>query len=106
MYPFSQRMFLYVHPQARETAKDFAKFMATCGASTAERPKDGSEPSWMNDAMRGVFADETVKAVMETYAKHGLIPLADAAIDRAAKDAEAAARAKEAADKSPKPKGK
>ncbi|MDD4890557.1 MAG: substrate-binding domain-containing protein [Phycisphaerae bacterium] len=87
MYPFSQRMFLYVHPQASDTAKDFAKFMATCGGSEASP-----------------YAD-TVKAVMETYQKHGLIPLADAAIERAAKDAAAAAKAKEDAAK-PKPKGK
>jgi phosphate transport system substrate-binding protein len=87
MYPFSQRLYLYVHPKASETAKDFAKFIATCGGSEASP-----------------YAD-TVKSVMETYRKNGLIPLADAAIERAAKDAAAArsagsgqaARAKEPA---------
>jgi ABC-type phosphate transport system substrate-binding protein len=91
MYPFSQRLYLYVHPKASDTAKDFAKFIATCGGSEASP-----------------YAD-TVKAVMDTYQKNGLIPLADAAIDRAAKDAEAAAaaaKAKEEASKQPKPKGK
>lgn len=80
MYPLSQRLFLYVHPKASDTAKDFAKFIATCGGSEASP-----------------YAD-TVKAVMEAYQKHGLIPLADAALQRAAKDAlaEAAAKAKAA----------
>ena len=79
MYPLSQRLFLYVHPQASETAKDFAKFIATCGDSEASP-----------------YAD-TVKAVMETYRTNGLIPLADAAIVRAIKDAmaEAIAEAKD-----------
>jgi ABC-type phosphate transport system substrate-binding protein len=78
MYPFSQRLFLYVHPKASDTAKEFAKFIATCGQSSAEPPavKDPNEPSWMNDAMRAVFAVETVKSVAETYRKNGLIPLA------------------------------
>jgi ABC-type phosphate transport system substrate-binding protein len=91
MYPFSQRLYLYVHPKASDTAKDFAKFIATCGGSEATP-----------------YAD-TVKAMMDTYQKNGLIPLADTAIDRAAKDAEAAAaaaKAKEEAAKQPKPKGK
>jgi ABC-type phosphate transport system substrate-binding protein len=79
MYPLSQRLYLYVHPKASETAKDFAKFIATCGGSEASP-----------------YAD-TVKSVMETYRKNGLIPLADAAIERAAKDAAAAAKAKEPA---------
>jgi len=87
MYPLSQRYFLYVHPKASETAKDFAKFIATCGGSAA-----------------GPYAD-TVKAVMETYQKHGLIPLADAAIERVTKDAMAAAAAKAKAEAA-KPKGK
>jgi len=80
MYPLSQRYFLYVHPKASETAKDFAKFIATCGGSEATP-----------------YAD-TVKAVMETYQKHGLIPLADAAIERVTKDAMAAAAAKAKAE--------
>jgi ABC-type phosphate transport system substrate-binding protein len=58
MYPFAQRLFLYVHPKASATAKDFAKFIATCGQSEASPYTD------------------TVKAVAETYRKHGLIPLA------------------------------
>jgi ABC-type phosphate transport system substrate-binding protein len=58
MYPFAQRLFLYVHPKASDTAKDFAKFIATCGQSEASPYTD------------------TVKAVAETYRKHGLIPLA------------------------------
>ncbi|NBB96364.1 MAG: hypothetical protein GVY16_11585 [Planctomycetes bacterium] len=73
MYPLSQRYFLYVHPKASDTAKDFARFIATCGGSEAMP-----------------YAD-TVKAMMETYQKHGLIPLADEAITRAAKDAMAEA---------------
>jgi hypothetical protein len=85
MYPLSSRVYLYVHPKASDTAKDFAKFVATCGGSEA-----------------GPYAD-TVKAVMDTYQKHGLIPLADAAIERAAKDA-AAAKAKESAGKPAKDK--
>jgi len=80
MYALSQRLFLYVHPKASDTAKDFAKFIATCG---------GSEASPYTD---------TVKAVMETYQKHGLIPLADAAIERVTKDAMAAAAAKAKAE--------
>ncbi len=72
MYLLSERLFLYVHPRAGDAAKDFAKFVATCGASEATP-----------------YAD-TVKAVMETYQKHGLIPLADAAIARMAGDAQPA----------------
>jgi ABC-type phosphate transport system substrate-binding protein len=75
MYPLSQRLYLYVHPKASDVAKDFAKFLATCGGSEATP-----------------YAD-TVKSVMDAYQKHGLIPLADAAIERRAKDAAAAARA-------------
>jgi ABC-type phosphate transport system substrate-binding protein len=91
MYPLSQRLWLYVHPQASDTAKDFVKFIATCGASEASP-----------------YAD-TVKAVMDTYRKHGLVPLADAALLRMVKDAMAedarsassgqAARAKAGKDK-------
>jgi ABC-type phosphate transport system substrate-binding protein len=89
MYPLSQRLWLYVHPKASDTAKDFVKFIATCGASEASP-----------------YAD-TVKAVMDTYRKHGLVPLADAALERMAKDAmaDAAAKAKAKADK-PKGRGK
>lgn len=88
MYPLSQRYFLYVHPKASDTAKDFAKFIATCGGSEATP-----------------YAD-TVKAVMETYRKHGLIPLADEAITRAAKDAMAEAAAKARAEEAAKGKRK
>jgi len=88
MYPLSQRYFLYVHPKASATAKDFAEFIATCG---------GSEASPYTD---------TVKAVMETYQKHGLISLADEAIIRAAKDAMAEATAKARAEEAAKGKGK
>jgi hypothetical protein len=88
MYPLSQRYFLYVHPKASETAKDFASFLATCGGADATP-----------------YAD-TVKAVMDTYQKHGLIPLADEAITRAAKDALAEAAAKARAEEAAKGKGK
>ena len=71
---------MYVHPEASETAKDFSNFIATCGGSE-ETP----------------YAD-TVKMVMDTYHKHGLIPLADAAIERMIKDAMAAAEKKAKAD--------
>ncbi len=87
MYPLSQRYFLYVHPKASDTAKDFAKFISTCGGSEASP-----------------YAD-TVKAVMETYQKHGLISLADEAITRAAKDALAEAAAKARAEEAAKAKG-
>jgi ABC-type phosphate transport system substrate-binding protein len=80
MYPLSQRMYLYVHPKASDTAKDYAKFIATCG---------GSEVT--------PYAD-TVKAVMDAFAKNGLIPLGDAALDRIAEGKiEAAKTAKDAA---------
>jgi len=88
MYPLSQRYFLCVHPKASDTAKDFAKFIATCGGSEATP-----------------YAD-TVKAVMETYRKHGLIPLADEAITRAAKDAMAEAAVKARAEEAAKARGK
>jgi phosphate transport system substrate-binding protein len=80
MYALSGRTYVYVHPKASKTAKDFAKFIATCGGSEATP-----------------YAD-TVKAMMGVYRKHGLIPLGEGAIDRIAKDA-AAARAKAAAVK-------
>jgi ABC-type phosphate transport system substrate-binding protein len=78
MYPLSQRLWMYVHPQASDTARDFVKFIATCGAGEASP-----------------YAD-TVKAVMDTYRKNGLVPLADAALLRMTKDAmaEDAARTK------------
>ena len=81
MYPLAQRLHLYVHPKASDTAKDFAKFLATCGAS-ADNP----------------YMD-VVGSVMQACRKHGLIPLADAAIERKAKDAAEAARNRKAAEK-------
>jgi ABC-type phosphate transport system substrate-binding protein len=57
MYPLSQRLYLYVHPKASETAKDFAKFIATCGASAATPYAD-------------VEGD-----VRKAFLKNGLIPL-------------------------------
>jgi ABC-type phosphate transport system substrate-binding protein len=88
MYPLSQRLWLYVHPKASDTAKDFVKFIATCGASEASP-----------------YAD-TVKAVMDTYRKNGLVPLADAALERMTKDAMADAAAKAKADAAAKAKAK
>ncbi|MCP4428970.1 MAG: hypothetical protein GY803_31180, partial [Chloroflexi bacterium] len=81
MYPLAQRMYLYVHPRASKTARDFAAFVATSGGSEANP-----------------YAD-TVKAVMDAYKKQGLIPLSDVAIKRVSTDA-AAAKAK--ADKKKK----
>ncbi len=78
MYPYAQRVYLYVHPQASDAAKDFAKFVATCGAAEATP-----------------YAD-TLKTTMDAYRKSGLIPLADPAIDRAAKEAFDAAKAESA----------
>jgi len=91
MYPLSQRLWLYVHPQASDTARDFVKFIATCGGSTS-LTAGASEAS--------PYAD-TVKSVMDTYRKHGLVPLADAALLRMVKDAmaEAAAKAKAGREK-------
>jgi phosphate transport system substrate-binding protein len=91
MYPLSQRLWLYVHPQASDTARDFVKFIATCGGSTS-LTAGASEAS--------PYAD-TVKSVMDTYRKHGLVPLADAALERMVKDAmaEAAAKAKAGREK-------
>jgi len=91
MYPLSQRLYLYVHPQASDTARDFVKFIATCGGSTS-LTAGASEAS--------PYAD-TVKVVMDTYRKHGLVPLADAALLRMVKDAmaEAAAKAKAGREK-------
>lgn len=57
-YPLAERLFLYVHPKASDTAKDFAKFMATCGASEANPYQD------------------TYAAVSEAYRKNGWLPLA------------------------------
>ena len=68
MYPLSERVYLYVHPRASDVAKDFARFMATCGGSEATP-----------------YADP-VRATMDAYVKGGLIPLGDAALDRVAKD--------------------
>ena len=78
MYPYAQRVYLYVHPQASDAAKDFAKFVATCGAAEATP-----------------YAD-TLKTTMDAYRKNGLISLAEAAIDRAAKEAFDAAKAEPA----------
>jgi ABC-type phosphate transport system substrate-binding protein len=86
MYPLAQRVYLYVHPDASDSAKGFAEFIATCGGSEATP-----------------YAD-TVKAVMDTYQKHGLIPLADAAIERMTKDAMSAAKAQAASDDKDKAK--
>ena len=58
-YPLSERLYLYVHPKASDTAKDFARFITSCGRLEATP-----------------YAD-TAKAVTETYRKHGLIPLSD-----------------------------
>jgi ABC-type phosphate transport system substrate-binding protein len=60
-YPLSQRLYLYVHPKAGDTAKDFAKFVGTCGQSEASPYTD------------------TVKSVAKTYYKNGLVPLAEPA---------------------------
>ncbi|MFP4029384.1 MAG: substrate-binding domain-containing protein [Candidatus Brocadiia bacterium] len=63
-YPLSQRFYLYVHPEARETEKSFARFLSTSGKS-CQNPYD-----------------DTVKAVMEVYESHDLVPAADTAIRR------------------------
>jgi ABC-type phosphate transport system substrate-binding protein len=69
MYPLSQRVYLYVHPQASDAAKDFAAFVASCGSSVSTPYVDA------------------VPATMAAYRSQGLIPLAEAAIQRAAKEA-------------------
>ncbi|MCL2645571.1 MAG: substrate-binding domain-containing protein [Phycisphaerales bacterium] len=43
MYPLAQRMFLYVHPKASDTAKDFAKFL-TSGECDETFRKNGLIP--------------------------------------------------------------
>ena len=43
MYPLSQRLFLYVHPKASDTAKDFVKFI-TSGACDETFKKNGLIP--------------------------------------------------------------
>jgi hypothetical protein len=103
MYPLSQRLWLYVHPQASDTARDFVKFIATCGGST----------SLTAGASKATPYADTVKAVMDTYRKHGLVPLADAALLRMVKDAMAEAarsassgQAAKAKAEAAKPKGK
>lgn len=78
-YPLSQRLYVYVHPKASATARDFVKFIATCGASEATP-----------------YAD-TVKSVMDTYSKHNLVSLAPAAIQRITKEAKAVAEKAKAA---------
>ena len=57
-YPLSQRLHLYVHPKASETAKAFAEFLGTGGRSTTTPYFD------------------TVKPLAETMIRHGLVPLA------------------------------
>ncbi len=57
-YPLSQRLHLYVHPKASETAKAFAAFLGTGGRSTTTPYFD------------------TVKPLAETMIRHGLVPLA------------------------------
>jgi len=59
-YPLSQRLWLYVHPDASATAKDFAEFMATCGHS--------EDSPYL----------ETVRSVAETFRAHGVVPAAEA----------------------------
>ena len=73
--------------QTRFVFRQVMEFLAACRPSTSVSA-GGSEPT--------PYAD-TVKTMMETYQKHGLIPLADAALERAAKDA-MAAKAREAAN--------
>lgn len=88
-YPLSERLYLYVHPQASETARGFATFVTTCGESAANPYTD------------------TVKIVMDAYLKHGLFPLADVAMERMAADAKEPASVKGQAPRSnrtaPKP---
>ena len=59
MYPLSERLRLYVHPEASEAAKGFARFVATCG---------GSDQTPYGDV---------VGEVREVYRKHGLIGMAE-----------------------------
>lgn len=56
-YVISQRLYLYVHPKASESGKDFAGFLATCGQSAATPYCD------------------TVKSVQETFRKYGYLAL-------------------------------
>ena len=85
LYPFSQRLHLYLHPKASEAARDFAAFVATCGASVVTAAASARSPV--------PPSVDTVKVVMDTYRQHGLIPLADAAIRRALQEAVNAATA-------------
>jgi len=57
MYPLSERLFLYVHPQAGKAAEDFARFAASCGESVAT-----------------LYAD-TVGEVKATFRNYGLVPV-------------------------------
>ena len=59
MYPLSERLRLYVHPQAGEAAKGFARFVATCGASEET-----------------IYTD-VVGDVREVYLNNGLVPMAE-----------------------------
>ncbi len=59
MYPLSERIYLYVHPQAGEAAKDFARFAATCGESEQTPYADTA------GAVREVFREHGIKAFSE-----------------------------------------
>lgn len=59
-YPFAERVSVYVHPEASDAAKGFAKFLAGEGRNTVgERAGEGTK------------ADP----VKQAYEKHGLVPL-------------------------------
>ena len=64
MYPLSQRIYMYVHPDASDAAKGFAEFLATGGESAMSPYRD------------------SVQAVMDTFRKHGLVSLSEAATKR------------------------
>lgn len=55
-YPLSHRLWLYVHPDASESAKGFAEFVGTCGHS--------EDSPYL----------ETVRSVAETFRAHGAVP--------------------------------
>jgi ABC-type phosphate transport system substrate-binding protein len=84
-YPLAHSLYVYVNPKASDTTKDFVAFIVACG---------GPEPCPFTD---------NVKVVADAFLKDGMIPLADAAIERMAKDA-AAAKAKEPTTKPAKAK--
>lgn len=64
MYPYAERLYLYVHPDANETAKCFAEFLSSGGRS-AKTPYT-----------------EPVKYLMKLYQSYGLTPLSKAAIEQ------------------------